>query len=65
MTKKKKPEEQVTTWEVKTHENPETGEIILPIPPELMSRLGWKEGDQLEWKQEETGAWILSKQESK
>lgn len=61
MARKKKQEEQVLSWEVITQEDPETGEVILPIPPELLSRLGWKEGDELEWKQEETGAWVLSK----
>lgn len=61
MARKKKQEEQVLSWEVITQEDPETGEVILPIPPELLSRLGWKEGDELEWKQEETGAWVLAK----
>lgn len=61
MARKKKQEEQVLSWEVITQEDPETGEVILPIPPELLSRLGWKEGDQLEWKQAENGAWILSR----
>lgn len=61
MAKKKKPEDQIVTWEVIVQEDPETHELFLPIPPELLAKLGWKEEDQLEWKQEETGAWVLSK----
>lgn len=61
MPRKKRQEEQVLSWEVITQEDPETGEVILPIPPELLSRLGWKEGDQLEWKQAENGSWILAR----
>jgi hypothetical protein len=61
MARKKKQEEQLLSWEVITQEDPETGDLILPIPPELLSRLGWKEGDQLEWKQDINGSWILAR----
>lgn len=49
------------TYEVITQEDPETGDLILPIPQELLDRMGWVTGDQLEWKQAENGTWILSK----
>jgi hypothetical protein len=61
MARKKKQEEQLLSWEVITQEDPETGDLILPIPPELLSRLGWKEGDQLEWRQESNGSWVLAR----
>ena len=61
MAKRKKTRDDVLSWEVITQEDPETGEIIMPIPPELLSRLGWKEGDMLEWKQDDGGTWILSR----
>lgn len=48
-------------FEVITHEDPETGDIILPLPPELLENLGWKEGDTLEWKETTDGTWLLSK----
>lgn len=31
----------------------ENDELILPIPEELMSKLGWNENDELEWVIEE------------
>ena len=55
------PQEDNITWQVTTSEDPETGDIILPIPEELLKRLGWKEGDVLDWQQSTTGSWILTK----
>lgn len=49
------------TYEVVTQEDPETGDLILTLPPELLDRMGWKEGDTLNWQQTEEGGWILSK----
>lgn len=60
MAKKTKSER--VTWEVKTLEDKETGDLILPIPQELLDRLGWREGDTLSWNQDPQGRWILSKQ---
>jgi hypothetical protein len=61
MAKQKKSNNEVLSWEVMTQEDSNTGDLILPIPPELLSRLGWKEGDQLEWKQDTNGSWILTR----
>lgn len=49
------------TYEVITQEDPETGELILPIPPELMKQMGWREGDSLDFDQDDQGRWIISK----
>jgi hypothetical protein len=49
------------TYEVLTQEDPETGELILPIPPELMKQMGWHEGDELSFDQDDQGRWIISK----
>jgi len=49
------------TYEVITQEDPETGDLILPIPQELLDQLGWVEGDSLEWVQSTSGSWLLSK----
>ena len=62
MARKKKEQVNNTRYEVITEEDPNTGDIILPIPPELLERMGWKEGDTLEWKQTDNGSWILSKE---
>lgn len=49
------------TYEVLTQEDPETGDLILPIPPELMQQMNWVEGDELSFDQDEQGRWIISK----
>ena len=40
-----------TTYTVTLEE--ENDELLLPIPEELMSKLGWNENDELEWVIEE------------
>lgn len=62
MARKKKESKTPSRYEVFTQEDPETGDIILPIPQELLDRMGWREGDTLEWKQADSGAWVLSKE---
>jgi bifunctional DNA-binding transcriptional regulator/antitoxin component of YhaV-PrlF toxin-antitoxin module len=52
---------QNTRYEVLTEEDPNTGDIILPFPPELLEKMGWKEGDTLEFAQDVDGAWIIKK----
>jgi len=36
-------------YEVITQEDPETGDLIIPIPPQVLASLGWKEGDDIEF----------------
>ncbi len=49
------------TYEVIVQEDPDNGDLILPIPQELLDQMGWKEGDDLEWKETSDGGWVLSK----
>ena len=58
---KNKPTAPEFSFEVITQEDPETGELILPIPPELMSQMGWKEGDTLDFDVDDKGRWIIKK----
>lgn len=48
-------------WEVIVEEDPETGELILPLPIDLLAKAGWQDGDELEWHEHEDGTWTLSK----
>ena len=48
-------------WTVTVEEDPETGDAILPFPPELLEQTGWKEGDVLIWKDQGDGSWLLEK----
>ena len=40
-----------------------TGDLIMPLPQDLLDSAGWKEGDVLEWKDLGNGTWSLTKQE--
>lgn len=48
-------------YEVIVQEDPDTGDMLLPIPQELLDQLGWKEGDELEFNEASDGSIILSK----
>lgn len=48
-------------YEVITQEDPETGDLILPLPQELLDQMGWKEGDSLQWLQNDDGSWYIKK----
>lgn len=51
-----------STWIVELEEDPETGDLIMPLPPAMLKELGWDIGDTLEWNQDpDTGDWNLSK----
>jgi len=48
-------------WTVTVEEDPETGEVILPLPQELLDQQGWGEGTILEWLAEPDGSYIIQK----
>lgn len=50
-----------TLWTINLEEDPETGELILPFPPDLLAEAGWAEGDVLEWTDQGDGSWSLIK----
>lgn len=50
-----------TRYEVITQEDPETGDLLMPIPPELLRELGWKEGDDIEFGIDDSGNYILKR----
>lgn len=45
---KNKPGTGDVRYEVITQEDPETGDLILPIPEPILKQMGWKEGDELD-----------------
>jgi hypothetical protein len=49
-------------YEVITQEDPETGDLILPIPPPVLAKMGWKEGDELKIEIGPNGELYLSKE---
>ena len=42
-------------------EDPETGEVIMPLPTELLNQMGWDFGDILIWNDQEDGTFTLKK----
>ena len=57
----KNPGKNLVRYEVITHEDPETGDLMLPIPQKLLDELGWKEGDEIEFAIDEKGKYILKR----
>lgn len=56
-----KPGQDHVRYEVITQEDPDTGDLIMPIPPQLLEKLGWKEGDQISFDVDQDGCFILRK----
>jgi hypothetical protein len=48
-------------WTVTLEEDPETGELVMPFPPELLAQVGWDYGDVLVWTETDHGSFVLSK----
>ena len=52
-------------YTVRLEEDPNTGDLLLPFPPEMLESLGWDEGDTLIWEELDNGNWrIVKKEES-
>ena len=49
---------------VTLEEDPETGDLILPLPEKLMEETGWKTGDTLDWKDNGDGTFSMTKQKT-
>jgi hypothetical protein len=58
---KKNPAQSYDSYEVITQEDPETGDMLIPIPPNLLKQLGWKEGDDIDFSIDDKGRIILKK----
>lgn len=52
---------QYPRYEVITQEDPETGDIIIPIPEPILKRMGWEEGSEVEVQIDELGRLFLKK----
>lgn len=42
-----------------------SGDMVMPLPQDLLDGAGWKEGDVLEWIDNKDGSWSLKKKETK
>ena len=48
-------------YEVITQEDPETGDLIIPIPQQVLDQLGLKEGDDVEFEVGDNGTIFVKK----
>ena len=58
---KNNPAKENIRYEVITQEDPETGDMIIPLPPQLFRQLGWKEGDNIDFQIDDKGKVIIKK----
>jgi len=51
------------SWTVTLEEADDgSGDLVMPLPQELLDMQGWKEGDSLKWEDGEDGSWFLKKE---
>jgi hypothetical protein len=50
-----------TTWIVTLEEDPETGDLVMPIPQEALDANGWRIGDTLTWNIDNEGTATLTR----
>ena len=50
-------------WSITVEEDPENGDLILPFTDEILSEVGWKTGDTIEWIDNKDGSWTLRKKD--
>jgi len=55
----------MNTYTVTVEEDPDTGDLVLPLPTELLNQMGWDIGDDLVWNDNFNGSFSLSKKVDK
>lgn len=54
----------MTHWTISLEEADDgSGDLVMPLPQDLLDGAGWKEGDILEWIDNNNGTWSLKKVE--
>ena len=48
-------------WTVEIKEDPETGDLVLPFPQDMLDEVGWNPGDNLKWVDRGDGTWQITK----
>lgn len=51
-------------YTIQLEEDPETGDLILPLSDEILAEAGWAPGDTLEWIDNNDGTFILKKKDN-
>jgi hypothetical protein len=51
-----------TQWTVTVQEAEDnSGDLVMPLPQEMLDQVGWVEGDTLEWIDNKDGSWGIQK----
>lgn len=51
-------------WVITLEEDPETGDLILPLPQDFLESAGWSEGDTINWTDLGDGSWSMTKKDT-
>ena len=51
-------------WTINLEEDPETGDLILPLNDDILEQTGWKTGDAIDWTDNKDGSWTMKKIET-
>jgi hypothetical protein len=51
----------MTRWVITLETDQETGDLIMPFTPDMLSQVGWDIGDKLLWEDMHDGSWTLKK----
>ena len=51
-------------WTINLEEDPETGDLILPLNDDILEQTGWKTGDSIDWIDNGDGSWTMKKIET-
>ena len=53
----------MNSWTVTVDVDPETGDLIMPLPTDCLNQMGWDLGDVLVWEDLQNGSWSIRKKE--
>ena len=52
------------SWTINLEEDPETGDLILPLNDDILEQTGWKTGASIDWTDNKDGSWTMKKIET-
>lgn len=50
-----------TFYEVIVQKDDESDDLLIPLPPDMLKKLGWKPGDTIDWSIDANGRWVIKK----
>lgn len=54
----------MNSYTVIIEEDPDTGDLVMPFPPDLLNQMGWDFGDTLVWEDLGNGSFSITKKEN-